>query len=40
MGRPGRVSGVGGTWDCKDILLEIGEEEWDENLLEGTMGGE
>jgi hypothetical protein len=32
MGRPGRV--------CGDNLLETGEEEWDEELLEGRTGRE
>jgi hypothetical protein len=32
MGRPGRVWEL---WGCEDIILEMGEEEWDEELLEG-----
>ena len=31
----GRTVRVGGG----DILLETGEEEWDEELLEGGLGG-
>ena len=30
----------GGLLGCGDILLETGEEEQDERLLEDTMGGE
>jgi hypothetical protein len=41
--RPGRVFGV---WACGDIVLETGvgggvggEDEWDEEVLEGGPGG-
>jgi hypothetical protein len=27
-------------WGWGDILLEMREEEWDEELLEGRLGGE
>jgi hypothetical protein len=30
---------VGGEGREGDILLETGEEEWDEELLEGGLGG-
>jgi hypothetical protein len=29
----------GGRVRSRDILLETGEEEWDEELLEGRTGG-
>jgi hypothetical protein len=40
MGRPGRV--CVGVWECGDrrrVRWRIGEEEWDEELSEGRMGG-
>ena len=30
---------VGWGWRSRDILLEVWEEEWDVELLEGELGG-
>jgi hypothetical protein len=35
MGKSGRVWGF---WLSRDVLLEMGEEKWDEKLLEGRTG--
>ena len=39
MACEGAWEGVWEVWGCEDILLENGEEEWDEELSEGEMGG-
>jgi hypothetical protein len=35
----GRLTGCEGLWGYGSILLKTGEEEWDEELSEGRMGG-
>ena len=35
MGGPGSVQGL---WGCGDILLEMGQEKWNEEVSEGRMG--
>ena len=37
MGRPSGVRVI--DWMVRDILLETGNEDWDEELLEGRIGG-
>jgi hypothetical protein len=39
MERPGGACGCVGVWVCGDIILEMGEEEWDEKLLEVRTRG-